>query len=83
MKMKRYMVDFTARTGGTVLITGRTKKEALKNLRVADHVSDQIEDQLHDVRPHEFDIEFDERSIVVDQDEGTDPFTGFGEDEEE
>lgn len=82
-KIKRYMVDFTASTGGTVLITGRSKKEALRNLKRADHIDDQVQDQLYDMKPCDFDIEFDERSIVQDTDDGTDPFTNFGQDEEE
>ena len=84
MALKRYLVDFTATTGGTVMICGRNKKEALKNLKKADHIGDQLDDQLHNLKPYEFEISFDERSIVVDRDEGSDPFTGWtGDDEEE
>jgi len=77
MANKRYLIDFICSSGGTVMITGKNKKDALKKLDDQDYVWNQVADQLDETRPSEFDIKFDKRSIVEDEDEGTDPYTDY------
>jgi hypothetical protein len=81
IKNKRYLVDFTATVRGTVMIRGKNKKDALTNLKKEEHVWQQIDEVIDQTRTSEFDYEFDARSIIRDEDAGTDPWTGSDEEE--
>lgn len=78
MPERYYLIDFTAITGGTVRVKAKNKDEALKLVEEGD-AWDQIDDQMSCTKTHEFNYDFDKRSIVKDEHQENGP----GQDEEE
>jgi hypothetical protein len=72
---KYYIIDFKATITGPIRIKAQSKRQALEILKRAQYVWDQVEDQLHDAHPQDFDVVFVRESLTEDEDQGSDPYT--------
>jgi len=72
--MPYYLIDFTASTSGTVRMKAKNKKEAWAKLQDGlCNIDYQVDDQMSNTKPGEFNYDFDKRSITEDSDQERGP----------
>lgn len=79
MKEKYYVVDFTAKTYGSIRIKAKNKRDAYLKACEMDAAFDQMEDQMDCTKLSDFDYEFDDKSVCVDEDQ----FSGPGQEDDD
>lgn len=70
MTDRYYVVDFKAELFGSVRVKAKNKNEAMAILRRSGDTFDyQVEDQVSEAKPYDFDITFIERTAFMDEDQ--------------